>query len=467
MLQEASVPPSPSRCPPPPTASSICYRRHGQVLALSRWDRTALIRQIDTALAGEGYDRKFARAESTRGQIGAAKADLAELGRAIWEKQMELLGRGAEGEGDREVEGEEIPPNSEDEDDFAAEMERELAAAPPEVLRAEQEQRDLERMRQSLRSGAGGGGGEGGGEGGEKVAAAAEADEGEGTLWRFTGETQLVLRETKWEEDPKTGQFVCIQKDITKPSEIARFKTKQNAELQRNRMMMSSEAQAEHLERRRERHRLEEQKRRERIKFRKSTQRLQEFSEGKYGVGEAEEKAFKGFVCTACGEYGHKSTNRKCIYYEATMRENAKARDQASAQGLIQPKDASGLKLTVKTGEVEKRREKATVSLNLKNTLAHKRKQEAEAYTSNLTKIASKKALPDRTERIVGAPDVKFNKVIEDIVAACRAVPVFFPFVGAAAEVARDYLKVIERPMDLNAMRQKPALPVESNLHYL
>lgn len=56
--------------------------------------------------------------------------------------------------------------------------------------------------------------------------------------------------------------------------------------------------------------------------------------------------------------------------------------------------------------------------------------------------IASKKALPDRTERIVGAPDVKFNKVIEDIVAACRAVPVFFPFVGAAAEVARDYLKV-------------------------
>lgn len=145
--------------------------------------------------------------------------------------------------------------------------------------------------------------------------------------------------------------------------------------------------QAEHLERRRERHRLEEQKRRERIKFRKSTQRLQEFSEGKYGVGEAEEKAFKGFVCTACGEFGHKSTNRKCIYYEATMRENAKARDQASAQGLIQPKDASGLKLTVKTGEVEKRREKATVSLNLKNTLAHKRKQEAEAYTSNLTKV--------------------------------------------------------------------------------
>ena len=53
-----------------------------QVLALSRWDRTSLIRQIDTQQTGEGYEGKFARNESSsRGQSGSAKSELALLGR--------------------------------------------------------------------------------------------------------------------------------------------------------------------------------------------------------------------------------------------------------------------------------------------------------------------------------------------------------------------------------------------------
>nr|CAB3266786.1 transcription initiation factor TFIID subunit 1-like [Phallusia mammillata] len=281
----------------------------------------------------------------------------------------------------------------------------------------------------------------------------------------------------KFQSDDGT-EYMRVE-TVRKPEVIdayVRIRSSKNEDFIKKFMMMDEQHREEM---RREKRRIQEQLRR--IKRNQEKDKINQDRERK------KEKDRKGkdvkvdnlkgsqMKCGACGQLGHMRTNRYCPMYNRSaasqdrpvalteeQEEDMERKMITDSQDLIK---VEGTKITlskdlIKNAEVVRRKSlvlkfqkpdtpSSPSAANLASLRKKRKYQGSVTHCDYLTRIAKKK------ERRRADPKVTLSTLMENILNGIRDLPETLPFqCPVNPRLVKDYYKIIEKPMDLQTMRE-------------
>nr|XP_018670467.1 transcription initiation factor TFIID subunit 1-like isoform X2 [Ciona intestinalis] len=448
-----------------------------EIRKLSRWEVIDVVRTMSTeqARAGEGGMSKFAR--GTRFSVAEHQEKYKEECQRIFDLQNKVLSS-------RDILSTDEDSSSADDSDFeemGKNIENLLSNKKSTVQisheKEEQERKELMKMISEDRST-------------ESISRSSSGSglrmkkEEEGAagsnLSSMTGRCLRIRRKFRNDDGTEYVRSEMVRKPEVVDAYV-KIRSSKNEDFIKKFMMMDEQHREEM---RREKRRLQEQLRR--IKRNQEKERISNDKEKKKEKDrklkdiKMENIKASQMKCGACGQLGHMRTNRYCpmnitksgnppdqpVALTEEQEEDMERKMLMDSENLIK---VDGTKITLskdlfKSAEMVRRK-----SLVLKfknpdpstshqlpatntsfNTSKRKRKyQGSVTHCDYLTRIAKKK------ERIRADPTVTLSTLFESVLNKIRDIPDTVPFhVPVNSKMVKDYYKIVEKPMDLQTMRE-------------